>query len=231
MQSSAETSKGKLQQSGIYLRSCCNSAICFEESDWSPVTYFGLMNLIGMRRKTVLLLGLISVLGTALAQASGNHLSGQRSEYLKRAASQPVDWYPWGATAFERARELNRPILLDVGAVWCPWGSLMDRDTYTKNETADYINQHFVSVKVDFDQSPELVAQLQRAQAVLNLSAGLPLTSFITPDGKLFFGAGYLPAEHKGDKSSFRQASEDALDRFADESKIEQESFQLEVAK
>ncbi|GAC1435694.1 MAG: hypothetical protein NVS1B11_33950 [Terriglobales bacterium] len=142
-----------------------------------------------------------------------------------------MDWYPWGAPAFRRAKELNRPILLDVGAVWCPWCSLMDKDTYTKTETADYINQHFVSVKVDFDQSPELVAQLQRAQAVLNLPAGLPLTSFITPEGKLFFGAGYLPAEHKGDKSSFREASEEALARFADKSRIEQESFQLEVAK
>lgn len=184
-----------------------------------------------MGRKTVLLLALISAVGSALAQTSGNHLTGQRSEYLKHAASQPIDWYPWGAPAVQRAKELNRPILLDVGAVWCPWCSLMDKDTYTKTETADYINQHFVSVKVDFDQSPELVAQLQRAQAVLNLPAGLPLTSFITPEGKLFFGAGYLPAEHKGDKSSFREASGEALARFADKSKIEQESFQLKVAK
>lgn len=190
------------------------------------------MNLISMSRKTLLLLlGFISFLGTALAQRSGNHLTGQRSAYLERSASQPVDWYPCRAPAFQRAKELNRPILLDVGAVWCPWCTLMDRDTYTKTETAEYINQHFVSVKVDFDQSPELVAQLQRAQAVLNFPAGLPLTSFITPEGKLFFGAGYLPAEHKGDKPSFREQSEEALARFSDKSKIEQESFQLEIAK
>jgi hypothetical protein len=107
----------------------------------------------------------------------------------------------------------------------------MDRDTYTNATTADYINQHFVPIKVDFDAFPELVAQLQRAQAVLNLPAGLPLTSFITPDGKLYFGAGYLPAEHKGDKPSFREAADEALARFADKSKIEEESFQLEVAK
>ncbi|MDP9159115.1 MAG: thioredoxin domain-containing protein [Acidobacteriota bacterium] len=130
------------------------------------------MNLICMRGKTILLLSLIALLGTALAQPRGNHLAGGRSQYLKRSASQPVDWYPWGALAFRRAKELNRPILLDVGAVWCPWCSLMDKDTYTNADTADYINQHFVSVKVDFDQSPELVAQLQRAQAVLNLPAG-----------------------------------------------------------
>jgi uncharacterized protein YyaL (SSP411 family) len=81
--------------------------------------------------------------------------------------SQPVDWYPWGAEAFKRARDLNRPILLDVGAVWCPWCALMDRDTYTKPATADYINQHFIAIKIDFDASPALVAQLQRAQAIL----------------------------------------------------------------
>ena len=79
---------------------------------------------------------------------------------------------------------------------------LMDRDTYTNAATAGYINQHFVAVKVDFDAAPELVAQLQRAQAVLNRPAGLPLTSFVTPDGKLYFGAGCLPAERKGDKAS-----------------------------
>jgi uncharacterized protein YyaL (SSP411 family) len=107
----------------------------------------------------------------------------------------------------------------------------MDRDTYTNPAAADYINQHFVAVKVDFDASPDLVAQLQRAQAVLNLPAGLPLTSFITPDGKLYFGGGYLPAEHKGDKPSFREAADEALARFMNKSTIEEESFQLEGPK
>ena len=107
----------------------------------------------------------------------------------------------------------------------------MDRYTYTNPATADYINQHFVAVKVDFDAAPALVAQLQRAQAILNLPAGLPLTSFITPDGKLYFGGGYLPAESQGDKSSFREAADEALKHYADRSKIEEESFQLEVPK
>ena len=164
-------------------------------------------------------------------QGNGNHLSGQTAPYLKRAASQPVDWYPWGAEAFRRARALNRPILLDVGAVWCPWCALVDRDTYTNSAVADYINQHFVAVKVDFDASPALVAQLQRAQALLNLPAGLPLTSFITPDGKLYSGAGYLPAQHQGDKPSFREAAEEALKLYADKPKLDAESFQLEVEK
>jgi uncharacterized protein len=105
----------------------------------------------------------------------------------------------------------------------------MDRDTYTNVATAHYINQHFVSIKVDFDSAPELVAELQRVQAMLDLPAGLPLISFITPDGKLYFGAGYLGAERKAGKPSFREAAEEAQNRYADKSKIEEESFQLEV--
>ena len=161
---------------------------------------------------TFALLIATTLAGMDTAQATApNHLGGQSSVYLARAAGQPVDWYPWGAEAFKRAKELDRPILLDVGAVWCPWCGLMDRDTYTNPETAEYVNQHFVAVKVDFDASPKLVAELQRAQAVLNLPAGLPLTSFITPDGKLYFGAGYLPSEGKGGKQSFKDAAEQAL--------------------
>jgi len=102
------------------------------------------------------------------------NLADEHSPYLTRAMNQPVNWYPWGKDAIGRAEDLNVPILLDVGAVWCPWCILMDRDTYTNVETAYYINQHFVAVKVDFDASPKMVAQLEQAQAVLNLPAGLP---------------------------------------------------------
>ena len=194
------------------------------------VTFSAALNLISMRGNVFLLmLGLECIVTTSPAQGNLNHLRGQTSPYLKRVVSQPVDWYPWGPEAFTRAGELDRPILLDVGAVWCPWCSLMDRDTYTNVATADYINQHFVSIKVDFDSAPKLVAQLQRAQAVLNLPAGLPLISFITPEGKLYFGAGYLPTERKAGKPSFREAAEEARNRYADKSKIEEESFQLEV--
>lgn len=186
-----------------------------------------------MRRNIPIVLGLAltSVMAANGAQASPNHINGQQSAYLKRALSQPVDWYPWGTAAFERAKELNRPILLDVGAVWCPWCDRMDRESYTNPDTATFINEHFVAVKVDFDASPSLVVQLQRAQAILNLPAGLPLTSFITPDGKLYFGAGYLPAERKDGKLSFRETANEALARFAHKSEIEKLSFQLEIGK
>ena len=157
------------------------------------------------------------------------NLADEHSPYLTRAMNQPVNWYPWGKDAIGRAEDLNVPILLDVGAVWCPWCILMDRDTYTNVETAYYINQHFVAVKVDFDASRKLVAQLEQAQAVLNLPAGLPLISFITPDGRLYFGAGDLPDEHKNGKPSFPEAADEALARFANRSTVEEQSFQLEL--
>jgi uncharacterized protein len=182
------------------------------------------------RTSVVVIAALFAWASTSQAYAR-NQLTGQNSAYLDRAAGQPVDWYPWGAEAFNRAKELDRPILLDVGAIWCPWCGLVDRNTYTNPQTADYINQHFVAVKVDFDASPKLVAQLQRAQAILNLPAGLPLTSFITPDGKLYFGAGYLPSDGSSDKQSFKDTAEQALKEYANKNKIDQESFQLEVAK
>jgi uncharacterized protein len=185
-----------------------------------------------MRTKLLVVGASVLLLATGLcAQTKSNHLAGEPSRYLSRASRQPVDWYPWGKDAFKRATALNVPILLDVGAVWCPWCDLMDRDTYSRPETAAYINQHFVAVKVDYDSSPKLVAQLQRAQAVLNLPAGLPLTSFITPDGKLYFGAGYLTAQEKNAKRSFRQVADEALARFADSSTLGKESIQLEVEK
>jgi len=147
------------------------------------VTSFARLNLIGMGKNMFLLtLVLAGIVAASQAQGNSNHLSGQTSLYLKRAVSQPVDWYPWGPGAFQRAKQLNRPILLDVGAVWCPWCILMDRETYTNASAADYINQHFVAVKVDFDSAPELVAQLQRAQAVLTFLQGClsPLSSLRT---------------------------------------------------
>jgi uncharacterized protein len=183
------------------------------------------------RRTGLLLLPLVMLgfVASAVGQTNPNHLAREQSRYLSRAMNQPVDWYPWDADPFKRAKELHRPILLGVGAVWCPRCALMDRDAYTNVDTANYINQHFVAVKVDFDASPKRVAQLQQAQAVLNLSAGLPLTSFIMPDGKLYFGAGYLPAERKNGKPSFREAADEALARFANRSTVEEQSFRLEL--
>ncbi len=142
---------------------------------------------------------------------------------------QPVDWRPFGKEAFAEAQRSHRPILLDVGAIWCPWCARMDKESYTVPETAAYINLHFVAVKVDYDQAGLLVAQLQRAQAFLNLPAGLPLTSFITPRGELYYGAGYLPPVRTPDKASLKETLAEALRIFLDEKTLHANSYQLNI--
>jgi uncharacterized protein YyaL (SSP411 family) len=155
-----------------------------------------------------------------------NHLSGSRSVYLQRASDQPVEWYPWGEEAWRKARELNRPVLLDVGAIWCSWCNLMDHESYLQPEMAAFINQNFIAVKVDFDADPKLSAKLERAQAFMNLPAGLPLTAFLTPSGVLYSGGGYFPAKAEKGKPAFRAALEEALKRYRTErTQIEREGF------
>ena len=165
---------------------------------------------------------------SALRATSSNHLNGSTSSYLQRASQQPIDWYPWGEEAFRKAKELDRPILLDLGAEWCPYCAQMDRESYERPEMAKFINDHFVSIKVDFDMQPEIAARLQRAQAYMNLPAGLPLTAFLSPSGKLYFGGGYFPAEPRGGKPSLGEMLEGALCLFREQRKtIESGGFDV----
>src|SRR2546427_791848 len=86
-----------------------------------------------------------------MTERPSNRLAKETSTYLKGASHQPVDWYPWGEEAFRRAKELDRPILLDVGATWCHWCHVIDRESYEDPELAKVINEHFVAIKVDRD--------------------------------------------------------------------------------
>ena len=167
------------------------------------------------RRRVLSLLALACLGGVPAGIASTNppgpnHLQGSNSAYLQRARTQPVDWYPWGVEAWQKARQLDRPVLLDMGALWCSWCALMDRESYTDPQTAAFINSHFVAVKVDYDAQPELARRLERAQAVMNLPAGLPLTAFVTPGGKLYFGGSYFPRSAARGKPAFRAVLEEA---------------------
>jgi len=157
-----------------------------------------------------------------------NYLAASSSAYLKRAAQQPVDWYPWGPEAWERAKQLDRPVLLDLGAVWCGWCDLMDRESYYRPEVAAFINANFVAVKVDYDAQPQLAAELERAPAVLNLPSGLPLTGFVTPGAKLYFGGSYFPRQAKGDKPAFEDALKEALRLYREHrGQVERDGVQL----
>jgi hypothetical protein len=178
----------------------------------------------------IALVGMIAIVAATQAATSRNHLPPGRSAYLDSAQRERVDWYPWGKEAFQKARELNQPVLLDLGATWCPWCKLMEQDSYSDPETAAFINRHFVAVKVDFDADPKLSAELERAQAVVNLPAGLPLTAFITPGGRLYFGGGYFPKKATSDKPSFLETLEHASTIFRNQrAELEREGFELKI--
>jgi uncharacterized protein YyaL (SSP411 family) len=120
-------------------------------------------------------------------------LKSSPSLYLKEAASSEIRWQPWSPQAFALARSLNRPVLIDIGAVWCHWCHVMDETTYADPEIAAMLNANFVPVKVDSDERPDIDGYYQNAAAHLTGAGGWPLTCFATSSGALFFAAGYLP--------------------------------------
>ena len=134
-----------------------------------------------------------------------NRLISEASPYLRSAAYQPVDWYPFSPQAFARAQELDRPILLDIGAVWCHWCHVMDRESYENPEVARLINEMFVAIKVDRDARPDIDARYQRAVQALTGQGGWPLTAFLTPSGKVFFGGTYFPPENRQGRPGLKE--------------------------
>src|SRR5687768_13025254 len=132
-------------------------------------------------------------------------LAGSLSPFLQHGAGQPVRWLPWGEAAFERARRENKPLLLDIGAVWCHWCHVMDRESYEDPDTAALINELFVPVKVDRDERPDVDTRYQRAVQTLTGQGGWPLTAFLTPDGQTFYGGTYFPPDEQYGRPSFRR--------------------------
>ena len=124
-----------------------------------------------------------------------NLLAAEPSAYLKSAAHQPVHWSPWGEAAFARSRAEDKPILLDIGAVWCHWCHVMDGESYEDPHVAELLNRDFVCIKVDRDERPDVDVRYQRAVAALTGQGGWPLTAFLNPAGEVFFGGTYFPAD------------------------------------
>jgi len=134
-----------------------------------------------------------------------NRLKNSASPYLRSAAHQPIDWYEWGESAFGYAKSQDKPILLDIGAVWCHWCHVIDRESYENPETAKIINEHFVPVKVDRDERPDVDSRYQSAISAISGQGGWPLTGFLMPDGRPFYGGTYFPPEDMGGRPSFRR--------------------------
>jgi uncharacterized protein len=125
-----------------------------------------------------------------------NQLATEPSAYLQSAAHQPVHWLPWSDAAFAQARAEDKPILLDIGAVWCHWCHVMDGESYEDPGVAEVLNREFVCLKVDRDERPDVDARYQRAVQALSGQGGWPLTAFLTPEGEVFFGGTYFPPEN-----------------------------------
>ena len=141
-------------------------------------------------------------------QASGegeNRLAGETSPYLLQHARNPVDWHPWGDEALERAREENKPIFLSIGYSACHWCHVMERESFEDPETAKILNEHFIAVKVDREERPDLDEIYMTAVQLMTGRGGWPLSVFLTPDLKPFFGGTYFPPEDMQGMPSFKK--------------------------
>src|SRR5580698_1977960 len=112
-----------------------------------------------------------------------NRLKHSASPYLRSAAHQPIDWHEWGEPAFAAARAADKPILLDIGAVWCHWCHVIDRESYENTAIADLTIQFSIPVRVDRDERPDVDSRYQSAISEISGQGGWPLTAFLTPDG------------------------------------------------
>jgi uncharacterized protein YyaL (SSP411 family) len=130
-------------------------------------------------------------------KAPANRLARETSPYLLLHAHNPVDWYPWGPEALARAKAENRPIFLSVGYSSCYWCHVMERESFMNPAIAKYLNEHFVSIKVDREERPDVDQIYMTALRAFRNGAGWPMSIFLTPDGRPFFGATYFPPEDR----------------------------------
>src|SRR5215210_80664 len=134
-----------------------------------------------------------------------NRLANETSPYLLQHKDNPVDWYPWGEEALQRAREEDKPVLLSVGYSACHWCHVMERESFEDDETARMMNEHFVNVKVDREERPDIDSIYMAAVQALTRHGGWPMTVFLTPDGAPFYGGTYFPPIPSRGMPSFQQ--------------------------
>jgi hypothetical protein len=149
-----------------------------------------------------------------MTETAENRLKNSASPYLRSASHQPIDWHEWGEEAFQKARAESKPILLDIGAVWCHWCHVIDRESYENPEIAAMINRMYIPVKVDRDERPDVDSRYQSAISAISGQGGWPLTAFLTPDGKPFFGGTYFPPDDAGGRPGFKRILAAISDAF-----------------
>jgi uncharacterized protein len=145
-----------------------------------------------------------------------NRLAAETSPYLLQHADNPVDWYPWGDEALARARAEDKPILLSVGYAACHWCHVMEHESFEDGATAALMNEHFVPVKVDREERPDVDSIYMDAVVWLTGHGGWPMTVFLTPDGRPFYGGTYFPPEPRHGLPSFKQLLQAVADAWND---------------
>lgn len=145
---------------------------------------------------------------------NSNHLVNEKSPYLKQHATNPVDWYPWGDKAFTKAKNENKPIFLSIGYATCHWCHVMEHESFEDKETADFLNKHFVSIKVDREERPDIDKIYMDVVVSTTGQGGWPLSIFLTPDGKPIYGGTYFPKESKWGMPGFIDIAESILDAW-----------------
>jgi hypothetical protein len=146
-----------------------------------------------------------------------NRLAGETSPYLLQHANNPVDWFPWGPDALARAALLDRPIFLSIGYAACHWCHVMERESFEHEATARYLNDHFIAVKVDREERPDLDQLYMGAVQAMTGGGGWPMSVFLTPDGRPFYGGTYFPDEPRHGMPSFRQVLEGVARTWRDQ--------------
>jgi uncharacterized protein YyaL (SSP411 family) len=144
---------------------------------------------------------------------------------------QPIQWHEWGEEAFATAQRDNKPVLLDIGAVWCHWCHVMDRESYDNPEIAQIVNERFVAVKVDRDERPDIDSRYQVAVSAVSGQGGWPLTAFLTPDGKPFYGGTYFPPTDGYGRPSFKRVLLSISDAYREKnSEVTEQARLVEAA-
>src|SRR5436190_3599845 len=156
--------------------------------------------------------------GTLMTQDNQhtNALIHETSPYLLQHAHNPVNWYPWGEVALQKAKELDRPIMLSVGYSACHWCHVMERESFESEEIAALMNKHFISIKVDREERPDIDNIYMQAVQAMTQQGGWPMTVFLLPDGRPFYGGTYFPPEARGGLPAFRQVLEGIHEAYRD---------------
>jgi uncharacterized protein YyaL (SSP411 family) len=143
-----------------------------------------------------------------------NRLAHETSPYLLQHADNPVDWYPWGADALERARREQRPILLSIGYAACHWCHVMAHESFEDPATAALMNERFVNIKVDREERPDLDGIYMQAVQAMTGHGGWPMTVFLTPEGVPFYGGTYYPKDDRHGMPSFTRMLRTVSDAY-----------------